>query len=58
MIIEWEMSIGYPGAKRTGEVEIPDEDLEGLSEEERQELIYKEINEDAMQYIDVYPTNI
>lgn len=55
MIIEWEMSIGYPTAKRTGEIEIDDEELEGMSDEERQELIGTLIWEDAMQYVDVYP---
>jgi hypothetical protein len=58
MIIEWEMSIGYPTAKRTGEIEIDDEELEGMSEEERETFIHEAIWEDAVQYVDVYPTNI
>ncbi|MEC0089356.1 DUF7167 family protein [Paenibacillus macquariensis] len=58
MIVNWKMSIGYLGACREGEVEIQDEDFEGLSEEERTVLIYKEIHEDAMQYVDINPTNL
>ena len=56
MIVHWEMSIGYPTAKRSGEVEIDDEELQGLSEEEQQKVIDEAIWEDAVQYVEVYET--
>lgn len=57
MIVKWEMSIGFPGAKQTGEVEILPEDLEGMTPEQKREVIDRIIWEDAMQYVDVYPAN-
>lgn len=55
MIVTWKMSIGYSTACREGQVEIDDEDLSGLSDDERKRLIYDAIWEDALQYVDVYP---
>jgi hypothetical protein len=34
MLIEWKISIGYPGACREGETEIDDEDLKGKTHEQ------------------------
>ncbi|MGW8956635.1 DUF7167 family protein [Paenibacillus sp. NPDC055715] len=57
MKIEWEMSIGYPGARREGEVEIDDKELAGLSRDQINTKIDEAIWEDAVQYVDAYPTN-
>lgn len=35
-------SLGYTNAKREEDVDIPDEELEGLSEEEREKYIQEE----------------
>lgn len=58
MIIEWEMSIGYPTAKKRGEVEIDEEELMDLTEDEKRELIGNLIWDDAMQYVNVYQIDI
>lgn len=52
--VKWEMSIGYPMAKKNGEVEIPDEELEGKTEEEKDEIISEAVWEDAIQYVETY----
>lgn len=57
MIVKWEMSIGFPGAIQNGEVEIDESEIKGMTESEKETYIQKEIWEDAMQYVDVYPTN-
>ncbi|WP_336078547.1 DUF7167 family protein [Paenibacillus sp. 203] len=57
MLVEWKISIGYPGACREGAVEIDDEDVEGKSREEIDRMINEAIWEDASQYVDSYPTN-
>lgn len=54
--VDWKMTIGFPGAEREGTVEIDPTELEGKSEDERDEIIYKAIWDDAMQYVDVFPT--
>ncbi|WP_164764305.1 hypothetical protein [Paenibacillus illinoisensis] len=54
--VDWKMTIGFPGAEREGTVEIDPVELEGKSEAEQDEIIYKEIWDDAMQYVDVFPT--
>ncbi|WFR64179.1 hypothetical protein P9222_08395 [Paenibacillus amylolyticus] len=54
--VDWKMTIGFPGAEREGTVEIEASELDGKSEEEQDEVIYKAIWDDAMQYIDVFPT--
>lgn len=58
IVVKWEMSIGYPSAKRKGKVEIDPEDLEGLDKDARDEVISQAIWDDAMQYVDVYPVEI
>jgi hypothetical protein len=57
MKVEWKMSIGYSGACREGAVEIDDEDIEGKSREQIDQMIDEAIWEDAVQYVDAYPTN-
>lgn len=54
--VDWKMTIGFPGAEREGTVEIEDSEIDGKSEDEQDEVIYKAIWEDAMQYVDVFPT--
>lgn len=56
--VDWEMSIGFPGARRRGTVDIELAELEGKTADEREEIIYAAIWEDAMQFVDVYPTNL
>lgn len=54
--VDWKMTIGFPGSEREGTVEIDQAELDGKTQEEQDEIIYKEIWEDAMQYVDVFPT--
>jgi len=54
--VDWKMTIGFPGAEREGTVEIELAELEGKSEAEQDEIICKAIWDDAMQYVDVFPT--
>ncbi|GGH46137.1 hypothetical protein GCM10008014_08600 [Paenibacillus silvae] len=58
LTVDWEMSIGFPGARRQGSVDIELSELEGKTADEREEIIYAAIWEDAMQFVDVYPTNL
>ncbi|KAF6630535.1 hypothetical protein H6F38_13975 [Paenibacillus sp. EKM208P] len=55
MYIDWEMSIGYPGATQEGTAEIELTEIEDKSDLEQNEIISQAIWEDAMQYVDVYP---
>lgn len=55
MLINWKMSIGIAGSEREGTVEIWDQELEGLDEERRKEVIDKAIYEDALAHVDVWP---
>lgn len=57
MFVNWKMSIGFPGAHQTGETKLDDDDLKGRAREEIDEMIERAIWEDAMQYVDVCPTN-
>ena len=43
------VSTGYVGSMREEEIEIPDEELEGLSEEEIEEYIYENYYKDWLQ---------
>ncbi|WP_340389514.1 hypothetical protein [Paenibacillus sp. FSL E2-0151] len=58
LYVEWEMSIGFPGARRQGTVDIDLSELEGKTAEEREAIIHEAIWEDAMNFVDVYPTNL
>jgi hypothetical protein len=51
MIITWEIDDGYCGAGRPQTTEVPDEDLEGLTEDERERLIEEYVGEDFLQTI-------
>lgn len=46
MIVHWEVEDGYVGKSRPQETEIPNEELEGLSEEDRQALIHEYVQDD------------
>lgn len=46
MIVRWEVEDGYYGKSRPQETEVPDEELEGLDEDERQELIREFVQQD------------
>lgn len=43
-VVKWRMSIGYPGAERTGEVQVP----EDATEKE----IEAEVREDAFNFLE------
>lgn len=46
------LSIGYPTAQQWDYIEIDDEELEGLSEQEREELIDREVHYWAQDFIE------
>ncbi|SFE11210.1 hypothetical protein SAMN04487969_101115 [Paenibacillus algorifonticola] len=52
MKVKWTMSNGYPGAIQSGTIEIAEEELEGLSDDERESYIGEAVWEDAVQYVD------
>ena len=54
MKIKLHLTIGYPTADQEGEIEIPDEELEGLSDEEEEELINPYLQEWADNYIETW----
>jgi hypothetical protein len=47
------LSIGYATANQKDELEIPDEELEGLSEQERNNVINEWAQEWANNYIEI-----
>lgn len=52
MIINAKLSIGFPSACRTGEIDIPDEDLAGLSPEAQENMIQEWLKDWAFEYIE------
>lgn len=46
MEITWQVEDGYVGKSRPQYTEIPDEDLEGMTEEEKEDYIYQWIQQD------------
>lgn len=46
MHVRWEVEDGYAGKHRPQYTEIPDEELEGLTKEEREKLIEQYVQED------------
>lgn len=53
MKIKVYLSIGYSNANHKDEIEIPNEDLIGLSEREKEDFIMKYVNDWANNYIDL-----
>lgn len=51
MIVHWQISDGYMGGSRPQRTRINDEDLEGLSEAEKEALIYEIVQEDFNQKV-------
>lgn len=51
MKIKYRLSIGYPGAVREDEVEIDDEELEGLTPEEAEGRICEIVEEYVQDFI-------
>jgi hypothetical protein len=47
------LSIGYPSADHRDVIEIPDEELEGLTESEREDVINENVREWADNYIEI-----
>jgi hypothetical protein len=54
MKIRAHLGIGFPGAMQEDELEIADEELEGLSEADRDKYIMDYITEWAWDQIDLY----
>lgn len=54
MKIQAKLSIGYPGAMQEDEIEIDDEELEGLTQEEREKVIEGFVEEWANQHIEYW----
>lgn len=52
MKIQVYLTIGYSSADHEDELEIPDEDLEGLTPEQKNNLIDEEVREWASNYIE------
>lgn len=52
MIVRAKLSIGFPGACRFADIEIPDEDLEGLDPQAREMLINDYVRDWGHEYID------
>jgi len=46
MLVRWEVEDGYAGKHRPQWTEIPNEELEGLPEDEREKLIEQYVQED------------
>ena len=46
MIVRWEVEDGYAGKSRPQYTTIPDEDLEGLNETERDQVIGEYVQDD------------
>lgn len=51
MIVDVCISTGIVGADRQFEVEIPDEDLEGLDEQERDQFIHSWVSDEVNNYV-------
>jgi hypothetical protein len=47
------LSIGYPAADHSDIIEVPDDELEGLSEDRRDEVINEYVQDWADNYIQV-----
>jgi len=56
MKVIWGVEDGYAGKSRPHTTEIPDEELEGLSDEQREEHIQESVQEDFNDK--VYPSEI
>lgn len=48
------LSIGFVGANREDEIKIDDEDLEGLTPEQREECLWQIAQEWANNYIEIW----
>lgn len=54
MRIRWEVEDGYCGKSRPHYIEIPDEELEGFTEEEQNAIIEDWVREEFEQMISFY----
>lgn len=52
------LSIGFPAAQKTSVIEIPDEELEGKSQEEKEEIINEYVRSWAEDHIETWWTAI
>jgi hypothetical protein len=52
MIINWKLSIGYPTATRRGHVEVQEEDVVGMTEDEKEKYIDELVWDDAIQVVE------
>jgi len=54
MIIKAYLHLGYVGCDKSDEIEIPDDELDGLSEEERSKVIDSHFTEWVFENTDCY----
>lgn len=54
MKIRAHLSIGYPTAEHSEILVIPDKDLEGLNETDREKLFYECVEEWANEYVEYW----
>lgn len=54
MKIKVHLSIGFYGADHKDVLDIPDEDLEGLTDDEKYDLLYRETEKWANKYIEFH----
>lgn len=48
------ISLDLSGCEKSEEIEIDDAEMEGMSEQERKDYIYKQVRETLYQYIDTW----
>lgn len=58
MRVRCEIDDGYVGKSRPHYTDIPDEELEGLTKDEKQELIYEYVQDDFEQAVSWYIKHI
>lgn len=54
MKLKVNLGIGLVGCKKQSEIEIPEEELEGLTDTERQDVFQEYANEWAANYIEIW----
>ena len=54
MKVKFNLSIGFPMATKELEVDFPDEELEGISKKEIDNIINEELNDWAMENMEMY----
>jgi hypothetical protein len=52
MKVKYKINIGYPQAVRKGNIIVDEEEIEGMTEDEKEAYISEMVWEDASQYVD------